>query len=263
MPLSVPASRLRTAVRRTMNAVLRPLGIAIGARSVLERGQRATYRGTLDHAKRVGFAPRTVIDVGVADGTFALYEAFPEARLVLIEPAEEARPHLEALAARFPRVEYVMAAAAESPGRVVLNVHRDIARISRYWESDYVPAAVTAREVAAVTLDQVRRDRNLEAPILLKIDVQGSELDVLRGAQQTLADTEYVILETSLFEFFRGGPLLSDVVAYMRDRDFVPYDVVGIHYRPLDGALSLIDVVFVRASGRFRQTHRFRAELLR
>jgi FkbM family methyltransferase len=177
--------------------------------------------------------------------------------LVLVEPVEEAKPHLEAIASRFPSTEYVLAAAAGRPGRAVLNVHRDISRTSRYWESDYVATGVTQRDVPAVTLDELRRDRKLEAPVLLKIDVEGAELDVLDGARETLVDTEYVILEVSLFEFHRGAPLLADVVRYMRDRDFVVYDVLHIEYRPLDDAASVIDVAFVKAAGPFRQVHRY------
>lgn len=249
--------RLRRWLGRLINTVLRPAGLVCVRRSVAERAGRATYRQAFEHAKRLGFAPTTVIDVGVADGTPSLYEAFPTTRHVLIEPVEEARPYLEAIASRYPHVEQVIAAAAGRSGRVNLNVHRDIARTSRYWESDYVASGVTQREVAAVTLDEVKRERNLLGPILLKIDVQGAELDVLDGAEETLRDTEYIGLETSLFEFFRGAPLVADVVEYLRRRGFALYDVLAIQYRPLDGAVSMLDLAFVKASGPFRHWQRF------
>jgi FkbM family methyltransferase len=176
---------------------------------------------------------------------------------VLIEPLVEARPHIEAIARRFPRVEHVEAAAAREAGRLMLNVHRDMARTSRHWESDYVASGVSAREVEAVTIDAVRLERRIEGPILLKIDVQGAELDVLEGATETLSDTEYVVLETSLFQFFEGAPLFAEVVSFMAKRDFVAYDVLAIQYRPLDGAVSMLDLAFVKEAGPLRATHRF------
>lgn len=250
-------SDIRRHLGRLVNGMLRPLGIGLHRRDVIERARRATYVGGLEHLKRLGLAPRAVIDVGVADGTMPLYQAFPDARHVLIEPLEESKPFLEAIAAQFPHVEYVIAAAGRQSGRVVINVHKDIARSSLYWESDYVPGAVMPREVPLVTLDQVRRERELAGPILLKIDVQGAELDVLAGAEETLRATECVVLETSLFEFFRGAPLVSEVVAYLQRQGFVIYDVWALQYRPLDGAMSMIDLAFVKEHGAFRRVHRF------
>ncbi|MBI2404294.1 MAG: FkbM family methyltransferase [Gemmatimonadetes bacterium] len=242
---------------RLTNAILRPLGLGVHRLADWDRARRATYGGAFEHLKRVGFVPRTVIDVGVADGTMDLYRAFPDARHVLVEPVEECRRYLHAICRQFPRVEYVLAAAAREPGRLVINVHQDVARSSAYWESDYLPGCVTTREVPAVTLDQIRRERALEPPMLLKIDVQGAELDVLAGADRTLDDTEYVVLETSLFEFFRGGPLLDEVIRYLSSRGFAVYDVLALQYRPFDGALTMVDVGFVKAGGALRRLHRF------
>ena len=48
---------------------------------------------------------------------------------------------------------------------------------------------------------------------LIKVDVQGAELDVLRGAIETLNETELVILEVSMFEFMVNLPQFYDVVS--------------------------------------------------
>ena len=255
-------SRFRASVRTLVDSMLSPWDLAIGARRSVVGGRRATFGAALAHAKRVGLEPRTVIDVGVADGTPELYEAFPESRIVLIEPMAEVEDRLRAIASRYRHVEYVLAAAAAHAGRLKLHVPRDHARASRYWESDFVPDTVVHREVPAVTLDQVRREKGLEGPVLLKVDVQGAELDVLDGAPETLEDAEYVILESSFFRFFRGGPLIGDVVEYMGRRGFVLYDLMGIHQRPLDGAISMVDAAFVKASGSLRRVHRFQASPL-
>jgi len=238
------------------------LGLGIANRRLVERARRATYGGAFDHLKRQGFDPSTVIDVGVATGTPALYEAFPNARLLLIDPLEEVRPHLEAIARHAVRAEYVVAAAAERSGRVVLHLREDLATTSRYRMRGS-GGRVVRREVPALTLDELRRERRLEAPVLLKVDVEGAELDVLRGGTETLTDTEYVILETSLFEFFEGCPQLSDVVGHMLDHGFVVHDVLALEYRPGDGALSMIDLGFVKAAGRFRRSHAFVQESVR
>jgi hypothetical protein len=90
---------------------------------------------------------------------------------------------------------------------------------------------------------------------LIKVDVQGAELQVLAGASRTLRQTEAVIMEVSLFETIIGAPQFGDVVSRMKQLDFVVYDAYGFYYRPLDNALIQVDIVFVREHGPFRQSH--------
>lgn len=54
--------------------------------------------------------------------------------------------------------------------------------------------------------------------------MQDAELDILLGGEEILRDTEYVLVEVSFSEFFKGGPLFYDVVTFMKSRCFVAYD---------------------------------------
>jgi len=92
-------------------------------------------------------------------------------------------------------------------------------------------------------------------PFLLKLDVQGAELDVLLGAEEILQGAEYILLEVSFFPFFTGGPLFQDILSFMRSRGLVVYDIFDLQYRPLDNALSQADIVFVKEGGLLRRHH--------
>jgi hypothetical protein len=116
---------------------------------------------------------------------------------------------------------------------------------------------VATREVPVVRLDDVREERGLEGPFVLKIDVEGGELRVLDGAARVLADTELVLLEVNLFRFLPEAPDFGDVVRYMKERGFVVYDFYGGHLRLLDGALAMTNVAFVKEDGRFRRDQSF------
>ena len=70
-----------------------------------------------------------------------------------------------------------------------------------------------------------------------------------------LNDSELVVLEVSFFPFFLDGPECAEIIAHMKARGFVPYDIVARQYRPLDGALSQVDIAFVRENGLFRRHH--------
>lgn len=231
--------------------------IAPGVRPPLARD---SVLHTLEQARLIGFVPPTVVDVGAAYGSFTglCQTIFPDARYLLVEPLEEYRPLLEETKQASPFVEYCLAAAAAQDGDITINVHPDLvgSSLCREVESGTGVNGV-ARTVRAVTVDRLIDEKALAGPYLLKVDVQGAELEVLAGAERTLSDAELVILEVSFFKFFEAGPECADVIAYMNRRGFVPYDVVGRQYRPLDGALSQADIAFVREDGMFRRQHAY------
>ena len=194
---------MKKACRSIINTLLDYLGLEI-RRKVLN-SDRHTLLGTLEHAKKLGFEPATVFDVGAAKGTFELYDTFPDAKHLLIEPLEENRPYLEKIVHSLKNAEYVIAAATKTPGTMTFNVHPDFDGSSLYLECEDSDVNGVPRTVPAVTLDDLCKGQDLQGPFLIKVDVQGAELDVLRGAAQILKDTEYVILEASLFKFFIEG----------------------------------------------------------
>lgn len=222
---------------------------------IYRRGSRGiTMAEVLDHVWRLGFRPQTVIDVGAASGTFDLYEKFPDASHLLIEPLEEYEEVLKEILHKY-KGEYVPAAAGPKPGTIVINVHPDLFGSSIFKETEGSHVDGISREVAVVTIDDLCNERNLRGPYLIKVDVQSAELIVLDGARKVIEDTELIILEVSVFQFHVNGPQFYDVVSYMKDHGFVVYDVFSGHSRPLDGALAQVDMAFVKENGQFRKHH--------
>jgi hypothetical protein len=74
----------------------------------------------------------------------------------------------------------------------------------------------------------------------------GYELEILKGATRLLPAIEAILLEISTIEINVGAPLLNEVVTFMKNLEFVAYDILQIHRRPLDGALNQIDFIFIR-----------------
>lgn len=175
---------------------------------------------------------------------------------MLVEPLQEYEPVLQQITRRY-QADYILAAAGASPGTITLNVHPDLAGSSIFTEAEDSDVNGVPRTVPVITLDRLCAEKSLSGPYLIKVDVQGAELTVLNGASQILSETELVILEVSLFQFFVNEPQLYDVVSYMKERGFVVYDIFGNHNRPLDGALCQVDMVFVKENGQFRKEHLF------
>jgi FkbM family methyltransferase len=223
-------------------------------------GPRRTPEAVLDHVKTLGFEPATVIDVGVAYGTPELYDAFPAARFLLVDPLEEYAPAIDEIVARLGSAEWVRAAAGASPGEIAINVNRAPALSSTlgHWKGQ--DDGGRPRTVPVVRIDDLVAERSLPSPYLVKVDVEGAELRVLEGASTVLEQTDLVLLEVNLFQFLPDQPQLHDVVAFMKERGFVTYDFYAGHLRLLDGALAMVNMAFVREDGRFRESHEFATE---
>lgn len=112
-----------------------------------------------------------------------------------------------------------------------------------YGEGMYETVRVQTRTLDSLNLfDQESID-------LIKIDVQGSELDILNGATETMKRTEYVSCEVALVEYNKGAPLIGDVVDKMRDLGFCIIDIVEYHSFPqlYGGAYFQLDLLFKKS----------------
>jgi len=196
--------------------------------------------------RKQGFFPATLIDVGVANGTPGLYQAFPEAQLLLIEPLPEYEPQLQAILQR-RQGRYALAAAGESDRQSIEVVN-------------YVMGEAYSGEkiqVLVKRIDSLVKSCALPGPYLLKIDAQGAELQTLQGAERILNETEVIVMEASLFGFLQGSPQFAEIIYSLKQQGFVAYDILPTWNRPLDDALGQVDIVFVQEQGRFRRSQAF------
>ena len=197
---------------------------------------------------------RTVIDVGASRGQFALVarRRFPEASIVCIEPLPKPRAALERCLNGAPRLTVVAAAATTTSGEAEFTVSRaddsssllpitDL-QVNTFPGTDPV-AKVTVR---TARLDEVVAAGEIRRPALLKVDVQGSELDALQGAGEVLDEVDTVLVECSFVEFYRGQAHADDVVRFLHDRGF---RLEGIRPGHLDkGSATQADLLFERVN---------------
>ncbi len=216
---------------------------------------RSNIKDVLCHIKSLGFAAKTIIDVGVAYGTPELYEAFPEARLILVDPLINLTDVRTRPSHR--QVDYIVAAAASKVASGILNLHQDLVSSSLLPEEEGPHCDGSQYAIEITTIDQICAEMIIELPLAIKVDVQGFELEVLIGASNMLKKTDLVIAEVSLFHFYKGSPTIREILEYMESNVFALYDIVGQLYRPLDNALAQVDLVFVKDLGPLRTTHAF------
>jgi FkbM family methyltransferase len=196
----------------------------------------------LDVAKSRGFSPATIVDVGVAYGTAELYAAFPDARLLLIEPVQEWDVQLRKIT-RGRQTDIVWVAAGSESSTLEINLYSDLGAVTMLRERNAQPEST--REVPVQRVDDICSSFEVLGPLLLKIDVQGAELDVLRGSEDILEQAEMILVEVCVRKVYENGSDFGDVFAWLDSHGFCLFDICGSYCSPTDGTLQQIDIVAV------------------
>ena len=200
-----------------------------------------------DYVKRLGFQAATLIDAGAARGTPELYAAFPNAYLLLIEPLQEFSADLASLLKTRAGAHFPVALGREPGEREIRIEPRDALRSSFYTRHPLEQSgdAPILRRVPVETLDRIIASASCPRPFGLKIDAEGAELDILRGAASTLAETEFVIAEVGVLARFDGGYRFASLIAEMDLLGFEVCDILGIG-RADSSRVTFVDLVFER-----------------
>lgn len=174
----------------------------------------------------------TVIDVGVGHGTPWLYASFPDAFHVLVEPVIEFQPDIQAILSQH-RGQHVTVAAGPREESLTMNVEpRRRTRSSFLARTELTRTGdeLEQREIDRRPLDALSREHGWAAPFGLKVDVEGDELGVLKGAEQVLAESAFVIVEASLADRFHGGAGLGELSSFMHRQGFMLSDLLHVAY---------------------------------
>jgi FkbM family methyltransferase len=191
---------------------------------------------------RRGLQPTTVIDVGAFEGSWSemARAIWPHSKIIMFEP-NAAKAAIVSKAAKsiganlFPEL-----LGASDGAEVVFNVMESGSSIM----NENSPLNRTKETRTLRRIDSIIP--TLGRGALLKVDAQGYELEILKGADAILPSIDSVLLEVAIIEINEGAPLLADVVGFMKQRGFVTCEILEIHRRPLDQALNQIDILFVR-----------------
>jgi len=165
----------------------------------------------------------SLIDVGVGpEGTPDLYKKFAGKKLILIDPLYEAED-FHNLYMKNTNSLFFLTALGDTTGNVIINVEKEMGRSTIFNVTDinYEGEPVEKRVVQITTMDDVVKDLQLNR-IGLKIDAEGSELNIIRGARNTLKKTKFVLVEVRHnHESFEGGYKLREFIKEMHDNDFM------------------------------------------
>jgi FkbM family methyltransferase len=241
--------RLRTA----LDAIICKLPVARKAQLV-ELALSHIAEVSYFRLERQGFRPKGIIDIGAYQGdwTRLIAKFFPRVPILMIEAQAEKKPFLDSVRTELPRVDYLLCLLGDNDGsQVIFNIMETGSSI--YSERSNMLR--TQRRLSMRTLDGVLKEYpQLKEPLFIKLDVQGAELDVLRGGRNALRAAEVIQMEVALMPYNEGAPLATTVFNFMAELNFVVFDICGF-VRPTPPHLAQIDVLFVRADSTLRNDY--------
>ncbi|HTL71124.1 MAG TPA: FkbM family methyltransferase [Candidatus Eisenbacteria bacterium] len=205
---------------------------------------------SLEVLKRGGYRPGVALDLGAYRGDWALLcrSVFPGVNILMVEPAPERAAALEKLCLRQKNLSVVRALAGAEGQRCYFQEQESNSAVVKMGDG--------AVEMTSRSLDAIVRGTPFSRPDLMKLDVQGYEFEVLKGAAETLKSVTVIVMELSLIPLHSFAPSFRDAVEAMDGYGFRLFDICGFIRRPVDDALWQIDAVFVRKDGEFGRAER-------
>jgi FkbM family methyltransferase len=192
--------------------------------------------------RQAGFSCTGAVDAGAyrGDWTREFWNVFPRMPVLLVEPQPSLSSQLLTLAANTPGSQVLTAALSDKMGSAVFTLQETNSRIRTGESTDGESICVTCS-----TLVDILAARPEFNPNLLKLDLQGHELQAMRGAGDALSSFEVIIAEMSVIPI-GDVPAFAEVNRFFELQGYKLYDVLPMYDRPLDGALWQLDAFYVR-----------------
>ncbi|MGB7761911.1 MAG: FkbM family methyltransferase [Bryobacteraceae bacterium] len=226
-------------MKALVQSILRPFGLRLTRLPKGESGVSALF----SVLKRFGFSPAHIIDVGANHGDYTriALQFFPDAQYTLLEPQDHLKAHVQDLIEAGHRIQWVNAGASDRSGTLPFHVsHRDDSSTFTSTEGDTSPAIA----IEVLSLDDLLVRNQLPLPDLVKIDAEGFDMKVLRGATTLLGKTEVFLLEASILCPFENT--LASAVQFMAEHGYRLIDITDTNRSPRDNVLWLTELAFLR-----------------
>jgi FkbM family methyltransferase len=185
-----------------------------------------------------GLALDTVVDIGANRGQFALCirRLYPDAEIFSFEPLAKAAKKFLAIFKDDRRTHFFSKAVGPANGTAAihvtqLDVSSSLLPIAEAQQSNFPFAKESRQETVSLTrLSDCVEEGSIGKIALLKLDVQGYELNALQGCADLLHKFTYVYLEASFIELYVGQPLADELISYMSSQGFILMCVANLSY---------------------------------
>jgi len=184
---------------------------------------------------------KSILDIGAQIGNFTLMckKIWPNSSIVAVEANKNCESYLKSL-----NIEYHLEVLSDFVKDVDFYTHlgSEIHTGNSYYKENtkfFTPGQYTILKKRTTTLDILFKDRVFD---FIKIDTQGSEIDIIKGGLNICKLAKYILMEVALVEYNHKAPQYSEVLSFMNSIGYDAIDILEEHY---DGELKIqIDILF-------------------
>lgn len=195
----------------------------------------------------------TVVDIGANRGQFALSvrQYAPDAKVICFEPLHAAANTFKQIFEKDKRVSLHQSAIGFKSGDTSIHVSAEddsssLLPISKYQRHLFPGTEEVRTEIVSVgRLVDFVSENDITVPAMLKLDVQGFELEALRGCEDLLYRFEHVYVECSFIELYSGQALAHEVVSWLHNTGFIIKGIYNTYY-DRNGIAIQADFLFCR-----------------
>lgn len=201
--------------------------------------------------KAFHFDPKHIVDVGANHGTWTreTLQYFPDSIYTLVEPQYWLKSSLQDILDVNKKVTFHAFGAGEKSGEFQFTIlDRDDSCSFKYTKEEAQSKGLKQVSLPIITLNELLSNHDLPTPDIIKIDAEGLDIEVLKGASNHLGKTEIVMVEAGVVNKQYDNSFLK-IINFMDEKGYRLFEITDIN-RPFEPkVLWLVELVFVLKNG--------------
>jgi len=190
--------------------------------------------------------PEYILDIGCGHGEWFLkcINFFPDSKYLLFDGNKLNEDKLAILKKKYINITYKICLLSNSIKQLKFfnmgygsSIYEEKTNFSRKIE--YIKSSTLENELSSLNITSSNN--------IIKLDVQGSEIEIIEGLGKNISNFEIIILETSVKEYNKGAPLFIDVINFMDKKNYSLYDICDLKRLGFERSFLIqFDVVFIK-----------------
>jgi FkbM family methyltransferase len=201
--------------------------------------------------KQIEFSPKHIVDIGANHGTWTRMALvfFPDAFYTLIEPQGWLKDSIKDLTENNTKIKFHAVGAGAKPGIFKFTIaDRDDSCSFKFTETEAKLSGFKQIDIPVVTLNELLAEADLPDPDIIKIDAEGLDLEVLKGADNYFGKTEIFLVEVAVvLKEFENSFL--KMINFMDSKGYNLFDITDLNRPFATKILWLAELVFVKKGG--------------